>query len=192
MSIQVRSPRRHERARQVSAGSLFPLLLIAGVGLTAIATPGGALGDGFGAALPKLNTAQKKFFRNCEKKLATRFNSKENPGDKGTWYVIYFTETAAGARQSRSVSGNILTITRELQAARNNAAKMTQGRKQAALLLVQYYSAANSAAAKLQPTAGGRTDWATAAADKSWRYKAFAKEDEAKAFFDQINPKKKP
>jgi len=154
-----------------------------------------AAGQNFGPALgaePKLSKAQKKFIWTCEKELTTPFNSKDNPGDKDTWYVIYFTETAAGARQSRFVSGNILTITRELQAARNNAAKMTQGRKQAALLLVQYYSTANSAAAKLRPTVVGSTDWATAAADKSWRYKAFAKEDEAKAFFDQINPEKKP
>ena len=192
MSIQVRLPWRHERVRHVSSGPLFPLLLIAVVALTATATFDRALGQGFDAVTPKLSTAQKKFIRTCEKELATPFNSKDNPGDRDTWYVIVFTDSALGSRQSSSVSGDILTISLEMQAARQSAAKMAHGRKDAALLLLQYFYAANSAAAMLRPTVVGVTDWARADGEKSWRYKAFATEDEAKAFFDQINPEKQP
>ena len=140
---------------------------------------------------PSLTHTQKKIVRKFEKELTTRLNSKENTGDQNTWYVIVFTDTALGTRQSRSVAGNYLTITRELQVRGNSAAKMIQGREAAALLLVQYYCAGNSAATKLRPTVGGSTDWARATGAKQWRYWAFAKEEEAKEFFDRVNPENK-
>ena len=187
MSIQVRSPRRQKRATQVSLGSLFPLLLIAGVALIASA----AADRAFGTEPPKLTMAEKKFVRKCEQKLQTPYNSKDkNPGDRDTWYVIVFTDTALGRRQSHSVSGDILTITREMQAARMRAAKMAHGRTDAALLLLQYFYAGNEAAARLRPTARGTTDRARADASKYWEYKAFATEQEAQALLDFLAPKK--
>lgn len=180
-------------ARPRCPSSLFasvPLALIAATLPMAFA-PATSLAQTTPPASPRLTMDQTNIVRKFEKKLKTPLNSKDNPGDKYTWYVFGFTETAVGARQSRAVSGNTLTVTRELQAARNRAARVIQGREAAAVLLLEYYSVGNSAFAELCSTAGGRTDRATAAADKAWCYRAFATEGEAKEFFDRINPKPK-
>jgi hypothetical protein len=123
----------------------FLLLTIAAAALSTVLAPGQTFGQTVRPEPPRLTVAQKKIVQKFERELNTKLNSKGNPGDKDTWYVILFTDTAAGARQSSSVSGEILTITRELQAARHSAVKMTQGRKEAALLLLQCLYAGNSA-----------------------------------------------
>jgi hypothetical protein len=166
----------------------FLLLTIAAAALSTVLAPGQTFGQTVRPEPPRLTVAQKKIVQKFERELNTKLNSKGNPGDKDTWYVILFTDTAAGARQSSSVSGEILTITRELQAARHSAVKMTQGRKEAALLLLQCLYAGNSAASKLRPTAGGRTERTSAGGEKCWRYWFFANEEQAKAFFDRLNP----
>jgi hypothetical protein len=101
--------------------------------------------------------------------------------------VILFTDTAAGARQSSSISGNVLTITRELQAARNGAVKIAHGRKEAALLLFQFGYSENTAAAKLRPIGRGVTDYARVVGAKNWEYRALATEEEAKAFLESTH-----
>lgn len=193
MITQVMLPSRHERLGYAVLKSRFPFLLIAACTLTSAAVPLRSFGQAPVNRPPKLNSAEKRMVWQLEQQLVTPLNSKEfNPGDQDTWYVIVFTDTAVGKRQSHSVSGNILTTTREIQAARQSAAKIAHGRKDAALLLLQYYYAGNAAAARLKPTAGGTTDRASAEAIKNWEYRAFATEAEAKAFLDLIQPKKKP
>ena len=177
-----------QRLRHTAWPAPVRLLSITAAALTAVLAPGQTVGQALRAEPPRLTVAQKKIVRKFEGELITKLNSKDNPGDKDTWYVIVFTDTAAGARQSSSVSGDILTITRELQAARHSAVKMTQGRKGAALLLLQYLYAGNSAASRLRPTAGGRTERKSASGEKYWRYWFFANEEEAKSFFDQLDP----
>ena len=177
---------------QIRCTALRPrilLLLISAAAFTAVRAPSQALGKTPGA---RLTVAQKKMVRHFEKRLTTRLNSKLNPGDKDTWYVIVFTDLAMGAKKSRWYSGNTLTTTYGWHAARNSAARTTQGRKNAAMLLLQYYCyTPNTAALRLQPPTNGRTVRARAAATKNWQYRAFAKEEDAKEFFDLINPEKK-
>lgn|GEM_PF-1591539 len=190
--LQDQWTRRIERYRHTASRASFRLLLIAVTTLPVVLAPDRTAGRVWGAEPPTLTQTEKRIVRKFEKELTTRLNSKDNPGDQNTWYVIVFTDTALGTRQSRSVSGDYLTITREMQVRGNSAAKIAQGREAAALLLAQYYYAENSAATKLRPTVGGSTDWARAMGAKDWRYRAFAKEADAKAFFDRVNPKKKP
>jgi len=193
MITQVMLPSRHERLGYAGVKSRFPFLLIAVCTLTAATVPHRTFGQAQVNGPRKLNSAEKRMVWKLEQQLVTPLKSKDNnPGDRETWYVIVFTDTALGKRQSHTVSGNILTTTREIQAARQSAAKMAHGRKDAALLLLQYYYAGNAAAARLKPTAGGTTDRASAEAVKKWEYRAFATEAEAKALLHLIQPEKKP
>lgn len=187
--LQDQWTRRIERYRHTASRASFRLLLIAVTTLPVVLAPDRTAGRVWGAEPPTLTQTEKRIVRKFEKELTTRLNSKDNPGDQNTWYVIVFTDTALGTRQSRSVSGDYLTITREMQVRGNSAAKIAQGREAAALLLAQYYYAENSAATKLRPTVRGTTDWARVAGAKRWQYRAFMEEEEAQDFFNRVDPK---
>ncbi len=191
MRIQGLLPVGLKELGQVAFRSRIPLLFVAAVAVTSAAIATHAFGQ-FPANKPKLNTAQKRLVRKLEQQLVTPLNSKdENPGDRDTWYVILFTDTVAGARQSSEVSGNVLTITRELQRARHSAVKIAHGRQEAALLLLQFGFAENTAATKLRPMGRGETDYARAVGAKNWEFRAFATENEAKTFLDSVTPPEK-
>ena len=181
-----------ERLRYTALRPRILLLSIAAAALTAVLAPGQTLGQALGTKPLKLTVAQKKIVRRFEKQLTTPLNSKDNPGDRDTWYVIVFTDAAFGAKKSRFYSGNTRTTTYAWHETGNSAVKMTQGRKNAALLLLQYfYYTGNAAASRLQPEVNGKTLRAGVVATKNWRYRAFAKKEEAKTLFDLLNPKKK-
>ena len=106
-----------ERLQYRALRPLIPQLLIAAAALTAVLVPGQTFGQTQRTTPPRLTTAQKSIVRRFEKQLVTRrFNSKDNPGDRDTWYVIAFVDTALGAKKSYSVSGNTRTTTHALHA----------------------------------------------------------------------------
>jgi hypothetical protein len=88
MSVYVRFPWKQERAGRVSLGSLFPLLLIAGVALTATASASRALGE------PR---------RTCR----TQFTCTRNFATKSTasmWSSRKCSDNSSKRRKKRSVS----------------------------------------------------------------------------------------
>ena len=180
-----------ERLRYTALRPRILLLLIAAVALTAVLAPGRTFAQTRGTKPPKLTSEERKKVRDFEKRLRTPLNnSKTNPGDRDTWYVIEFTDTAIGARLSRYYSGNTRTTTNAWHLAGNSAVKMAQGRKNAALLLLQYcYYTGNVAASRLQPQANGKTLREGVVATKNWQFSAFAKEEDAKKLYDLFNPK---
>ena len=71
-----------QRLRHTGWPSLFLPLLIAAAVLAVVIAPGQTFERTLRAEPPKLTRTQKKIVRNFEKKLQTRFNSKDNPVTK--------------------------------------------------------------------------------------------------------------
>ena len=141
------------------------------------------------ATTPKLSTAELRAVHQFEKQLITKLNSKKNPADKYTYYVLMFCDTATSTTDSTSSSGRTVTLTRQWQLATKRDARMVQGRREAAITLAQYYSAANAAATRLNGS-GSRLNSRVVAADgaKQWDYRPFLSESEAKAFLAEVTP----
>jgi hypothetical protein len=155
-----------------------------------------------GGTGPKLTAAEQQVVAKIQTKLATKFNSKDNPGDQNTWYVLMFRDVAMS--KTKSMSGTspqkgLLTYSKgtSKQEKKEEDAVAVQGRQAAALAIARYLASPNAAAAELKPPATGskpgvitRRD-TQVAADRQWDFRAFDNEADAKAFLDSVKPKKK-
>jgi hypothetical protein len=139
----------------------------------------------------KLNSQEVKAVRKLERKLATKLNSKENPGDRDTWYVLMFLDQAGLQAEGGSRSGQTLTYTRETQLAQKPKALTVQGKRNAAIEIVRFLVSGNEAAKILRrpgvSTGGMRTQFG---GNKVWNWQAFATEKDARTFHQRVLPKK--
>lgn len=153
----------------------------------------------------KLSAAEQQAVRALEPRLATKLNSKDNPGDSKTWYVLLFqdsamtkTKTVGGSSAPGVISWSEGSSKQEKSA---QGAIVVQGRRNAAQAIVRYLTSPNAAAMQLQsPKTGngvGHPGWMTkttleaAGASKNWDFRAFPSETDAKAFLDSLKLPKK-
>ncbi len=138
----------------------------------------------------RLTSAQARFVRGIERELVTRLNSKDNPGDRDTWYVLVLIDQAAAQRIGTSRSSSKLTIAAEFRASSKPQATVVQSKRSAALAVARFYASFNRAAPFAArsglPTSRNATQFR---AMKVWRYLAFEKEQDARAFLLRIMPK---
>ena len=139
--------------------------------------------------LVRLTYEEQRFLVPIEKRLVTPLNSKANPGDRDTWYVLMFRDVAGVQtfRETRDSS----SITRSLatEAAKVDGAMMVQSRREAALTVARFLTKSNTAAQSLNVPVQHSSQKSRVAANKLWEYKAFTSEDEALRFLALIAPK---
>jgi hypothetical protein len=142
---------------------------------------------------PKLNPEQRRMLADIEKGLITKLNSKDNPGDRNTWYVIVEFDQAGALATSTTGSVNPLSgvvrarTTAQAQAQTHRRALPVQGRKAAAMAIMEYLYAPNKAAEKLQaPGIQGPNVEVNVAGTKQWEFRAFKTEEEARAYAQSV------
>jgi hypothetical protein len=141
----------------------------------------------------KLTAQQRKMAAGFEKAMITKFNSKESPGDRETWYVIVgVDQVQAVARGSTggadARSGLLMSTTYTQTQATDVVTPITvKGRKAAAAAAAQFLTAPNAAVAKLRPTsikaANTKID---VAGGKQWDFRAFKTEAEALDYAETV------
>ena len=149
----------------------------------------------------KLSVGEQQQLIRIKTKFVTPYNSKNNPGDRDTWYVIGFMDTAHSETRSRDATmlagGTILWS--DQNAKQNKVTKdavIAHGRMAAAQAVLQYSNSPNAAAAKLRaPSNTAREGWmksqnTAVAADRQWVYRAFAKESQARQFLENARKAK--
>lgn len=149
----------------------------------------------------RLNPNEQRIVKQLEAKLRTKFNSKENPGDKDTWYVFGFADYAAASietKRATAVPGVIITSRNEQNDSKVvRKAAIVQGRTEAALELARFLYSPNQATSKLEVSAPTQKEGHLSnfqgqfAADRKWEFRPFDNEAEAREFYDSINPDKK-
>ena len=138
----------------------------------------------------RLTYPEQTFLVPIEKRLATPLNNKANPGDRDTWYVLMFRDVAGVQTFSESRSSSSITRSLATEAAKVDGAMMVQSRREAALTVARFLTKSNTAAQSLTIPVQHSSQKSQAAANKLWKYKAFATEDEARLFMALIAPKK--
>lgn len=144
------------------------------------------------APVPKVrfNSAQTRFIRGIEQELVTRLNSKDNPGDRDTWYVLVLIDQAAAQRIGTSRSSSKVTVAAEFRASSKPQATVVKEKRNAAFAIARFYSSMNRAAPFASRSGLPTTRNATRfRAMKIWRYVAFETEQDAKAFHANITPR---
>ncbi len=137
-----------------------------------------------GAGL-ELSVAETRFLRGIEKKLVTRLNSKANPGDRDTWYVLLFLDRAIAQTYGESSSSRTLATLRLMKP----DGAVVQGRGEAALATARFLAGTNNAGKGVRPPSTGEPAEASRfGGDKLWDYRAFKTEGDAKAFLAQVLP----
>jgi hypothetical protein len=147
--------------------------------------------------LPKWTPSEQQQLKLLKNKLVTPLNSKENPGDRDTWFVLGFIDTAATETRSReatplSRTGVMWSDHRSKQKKVAKEAIIVQGRTAAALAVLQYVNSPNAAAAQLRaPSTATREGWikrqgTQVGANRQWVYQAFANEREARQFLETV------
>jgi hypothetical protein len=148
-----------------------------------------------------LSPNEQRIVKQLEGKLRTKFNSKENPGDKDTWYVFGFADFAAASietKRASAVPGVIITSRNEQSDSKVvRKAAIVQGRTEAAIELARFLYSPNQATGKLEVDAPTQKEGYLSnsqgqfAADRKWEFRPFDNEAEAREFYDSINPDKK-
>lgn len=148
-----------------------------------------------------LSPNEQRIVKQLEGKLRTKFNSKENPGDKDTWYVFGFADFAAASietKRATAVPGVIITSRNEQSDSKVvRKAAIVQGRTEAAIELARFLYSPNQATGKLEVDAPTQKEGYLSnsqgqfAADRKWEFRPFDNEAEAREFYDSINPDKK-
>lgn len=148
-----------------------------------------------------LSPNEQRIVKQLEGKLRTKFNSKENPGDKDTWYVFGFADFAAASietKRASAVPGVIITSRNEQSDSKVvRKAAIVQGRTEAAIELARFLYSPNQATGKLEVDAPTQKEGYLSnsqgqfAADRKWEFRPFENEAEAREFYDSINPDKK-
>lgn len=145
-----------------------------------------------GKTRPKLTHAEARFLKNLERKLVTKLNSKSNPADKHTWYVLLLLDRAVVQKDGASKSGSTLSVTRATWMALKPDGIVVQGRREAALALARFLFGVNNAAKGFGRLSTGQDRVQTrAAGDKRWRAFYFKTEKDAKTYLAQALPPKK-
>lgn len=138
----------------------------------------------------QLTSAQSRFVRQIERELVTRLNSKKNPGDQNTWYVLALIDHAAVRRIGSSRTSSKVTIAAEFRASTKPQSAVVQGKRNAALTVARFYMAINTATPFVSrsslPTRSNATQFRV---NKVWRYVAFETEKDAQAFLRNIMPR---
>lgn len=138
----------------------------------------------------------------ADPRLNTKFQGKENPGDRETWFVINFTDIAVAETKQTSANGMAGGFTYSptrvnKQKKVTNHAVVVQGRTDAAVAVMDYANLPNQAAAKIavgtsKTRPGGFTSRETkGAADRAWNVRAFDNEGEARRFYEELTKPKK-
>lgn len=148
-----------------------------------------------------LSPNEQRIVKQLEGKLRTKFNSKENPGDKDTWYVFGFADFAAASietKRASAVPGVIITSRNEQSDSKVvRKAAIVQGRTEAAIELARFLYSPNQATGKLEVDAPTEkqgylsNSQGQLATDRKWEFRPFDNEAEAREFYDSINPEKK-
>jgi len=149
----------------------------------------------------KLTVAEQQQLTQLKPQLVTRFNSKDNPGDRDTWYVLGFVDAATVETKSREAtmigrSTALMSHHTDTQKKVVRDAVLAQGRTAAALAVIDHLNAPNQAAAQLHgPSNAVREGWmkrqsTQAAAGRTWVYQAFDSEGAARQYLESFRPKK--
>jgi hypothetical protein len=139
----------------------------------------------------KLSASEQKAVRQYEKQLITKLNSKDNPGDTLTYYVISFTETAQAKTESETGrSSTTVTVTTMWQSKVARDAILVQGRRNAAVELARYFNSRNKAAQGLQRPPGVDIAVLNAKSQKNWTAEPFLSEVDAQAYLAKVAPPK--
>lgn len=140
----------------------------------------------------KLSVAEARFVRGLEKKLVTKLNSKTNPADKNTWYVLLLLDRAVVQKETASKSGSSLSLSQSMWVSTKPDGMVVQGRREAALALARFLVGGNNAAKGLGRFAVGDAKTRTRVnGDKQWRFYYFKAEKDAKALLARALPPKK-
>ncbi|MDA0284550.1 MAG: hypothetical protein O3B86_14475, partial [Planctomycetota bacterium] len=94
----------------------------------------------------KLTHAEARFLRGLEKKLVTKLNSKDNPADEKTWYVLLLLDQAVVQKETASKSGSSLSLQQSMWLATKPDGVVVKGRSEAALALARFLVGDNNAA----------------------------------------------
>ncbi|MEK6262749.1 MAG: hypothetical protein AABP62_29480 [Planctomycetota bacterium] len=151
--------------------------------------------------LPKLTPPEQQQFKLLKNKLVTPLNSKVNPGDRDTWFVLGFMDAAVVETRSREatplgLTGVMWSDRRSKQQKVVKEAIIVQGRTAAALAVLQYVNSPNAAVAQLQsPSPAAREGWmkrqgTQVGANRLWVYQAYANEREARQFLENVRTAK--
>lgn len=149
----------------------------------------------------KLSAAEHQQLNRIKRQFVTPHNSRENPGDRDTWYVIGFMDTALAETKSREATmlmgGTLLwSDQKSHQQKVAKEAVIAHGRTAAAQAVLQYSLSPNAAATQLRsPSNPARDGWMKSqnthvTTDRRWVYRAFAKEGEARRFLDTVRKDK--
>jgi hypothetical protein len=139
----------------------------------------------------KLTHAEARFLRGLEKKLVTKLNSKDNPADEKTWYVLLLLDQAVLQKETASKSGSSLSLQQSIWLSTKPDGVVVQGRSKAALKLARFLAGANDASKGLgQLATGGANTRINVSANKRWWFYFFKSESEAKAFLTRALPPK--
>ena len=132
-----------------------------------------------------LSVAETRFLRGIEKKLVTRLNSKANPADRDTWYVLLFLDRAIAQTYGESSSSRTLATLRLMKP----DGAVVQGRGEAALATARFLCGANNAGKGVRPPSTGEPAEASRfGGDKLWDYRAFKTEGDERTFLAMVLP----
>ena len=137
----------------------------------------------------RLNAKEQEFVSSIERKLVTKLNSKDNPGDKSTWYVLMLRDAAVAASQGTGLKGRRLSVDSKVNTEDN--AVVVQGKHDAAIAVARFMVSANTAVEDLKKPRVNRALTNTQVdAEKQWDFRAFASQAEANLFADSLKPEK--
>lgn len=140
----------------------------------------------------KLTVAEARYLKKLEKQLVTKLNSKTNPADRNTWYVLLLLDRAVVQRETASKSGSSLSLSQSMWVSTKPDGVVVKGRREAALALARFLVGGNNAAKGMGRLAAGDAKTRTHVnADKHWRFYYFKSEKDAQALLARALPPKK-
>ena len=137
---------------------------------------------------PLLTWQEKRFLFPIEKRLVTPFNSKANPGDRDTYFVLMFRDVAGVQTHSRTRGSSSVTESLTTEVAQWDGAIIIHGRKEAALTVARFLTKDNAAARSLEVPVQHAEQKSQLASNKVWDYRAFATEELAQLYLISILP----
>ena len=139
----------------------------------------------------KLTVAEARFVRSLERKLTTKLNSKENPGDRDTWYVLLLLDRAVLQRDTLSSSGSSRTLERAVDLSQKPDGVVVQGKHEAAIALARFLVGTNQAGKGLGSLAQpGPGTTPRMNGNKQWWFQAFQTQSDAKKYLSLALPQK--
>lgn len=180
-----------DRRCSVVAGKIF-------VGVVLVL---GSVGACLATDATKLHPNQQQHLRAIKAKLVTRLNSKTNPGDRDTWYVLIFrdgaqaeTSTQSATMLGRSTFG--WSSGKSTQQKIASDFKVVRGRSAAAMAVLEYLYSPHNAVNQLQaPSSPLREGWMKRQATsigvgREWRFFCCETASEAYEVLEQLKQKR--